>query len=156
PSKPKRSRTGGLVSPPHGRAWAALALVLALAAPARAQREQRMPAPAETPIPFLTTCVAPLARFAAVNDAGARLAVGHRPKTPAHLTIVKLDDQGLVAAGEPVAITLPKPPALGDRPNHVLGLASHPRFPLLYVWQDVPPPDEPPGAVIDPAASAEF
>jgi hypothetical protein len=118
-------------------------------------RELRIRALAETPLPFVTTCVAPAARLAAVNDAAGVLAVAHRPGGAVHVSIVRLDEQGQVAAGEPVALTLPKPATLADRPSHVLGMVCHPRFPLLYVWQDVAPP-EPAGTTIDPARSAEF
>jgi hypothetical protein len=130
-------------------------LLLWAISPAWAQREMRIRALLETPLPFVTTCVAPAARFAAVDDAAGVLAVGHRPGGAAHVTIVRLDDQGQVAAGEPVVLTLPKPATLGDRANHVLGLACHPRFPLLYVWQDVAPPALP-DVTIDPALTAEF
>jgi hypothetical protein len=125
------------------------------ASPAFAQRELRIRSLPEMSLPFVTTCVAPAARMAAVNDVAGVLAVAHRPKSPAHLSIFRLDAQGQVAAGEPTPLTLPKPAALGDRPNQVLGLACHPRFPLLYIWQDVPPND-PPTMAIDPAQSAEF
>jgi len=90
-----------------------------------------------------------------VNDTAGVLAVAHRPKSPAHLSIFRLDAQGQVVAGEPTPVILPKPPALGDRPNQVLGMACHPRFPLLYVWQDVPQNDVP-TPPIEPALSAEF
>ena len=133
----------------------ALAILVAFASPAFAQREVRIRTLPETPLPFVTTCVAPAARVADVNDVAGVLAVAHRPKSPAHLSIFRLDAQGQAAAGDPTPLTLPKPAALGDRPNQVLGLASHPRFPLLYVWQDVPPND-PPMPAVDPALSAEF
>ncbi len=132
-----------------------VALLLFSASPAFAQRETRIRSLPETPLPFVTTCVAPAARMAAVSDVAGMLAVAHRPKSPAHLSIFRLDAQGQMAAGEPAPLTLPKPAALGDRPNQVLGLACHPRFPLLYIWQDVPPND-PPTTAIDPAQSAEF
>jgi hypothetical protein len=103
----------------------------------------------------VATCVAPAARCAAVSDVASVLAVAHRPKSPAHLSIFHLDPQGQVVAGDPVPLMLPKPPALGDRLNQVLGMACHPRFPLLYVWQDVPQNDAP-TPPIEPALSAEF
>lgn len=152
PSPPLRSRAP---SPRVSTVIGALIALLASASPAWAQREQPIKMLTETPLPFVTTCVAPAARWAAVNDAAGVLAVSHRPKSPAHLSIFRLDPQGQVVAGDPIPLTLPKPPALGERPNQVLGLACHPRFPLLYVWQDVPPPDDP-AMPIDPAQSAEF
>src|SRR5262249_24134093 len=92
---------------------------------------------------------------AAVSDPGGSLVVAHRPKSPAHLSVFRLDPQGQVIAGEPAPLTLPKPPPLGDRPNQVLGVACHPRFPLLYIWQDVPQ-DVLAAPPIDPSLSAEF
>jgi hypothetical protein len=124
------------------------------ASPAFAQRELRLHTVPETPLPFVTTVVAPAARHVAVSDVAGVLAVGHRPKAPAHLSLFRLDAQGQIVPGDPVAITLPKPATLGARPNTVLGLRCHPRLPLLYVWQDVEPlPDN---MVTDPAAAAEF
>jgi len=132
-----------------------LCLLVWAVSPAWAQREVRIRTLVETQLPFVTTCVAPAARFASVSDVAGVLAVGHRPGSAAHVSIFRLDDQGQMAAGEPVALTLPKPASLNDRPNHVLGLVCHPRFPLLYVWQDVAPPAQP-DVTIDPALSAEF
>ncbi len=119
-----------------------------------AQRELRVRTVPETPLPFVTTVVSPAARHVAVNDFAGVLAVGHRPKSPAHVSLFRLNAQGEIVPGDPVTIALPKPAALGARPNHVLGLLSHPRLPLLYVWQDVEPlPDD---KSTDPAVSAEF
>ena len=119
-----------------------------------AQREIRVRTVPETPLPFVTTVVAPAARHVAVNDVAGVLAVGHRPKSPAHVSLFRLDAQGQIVPGEPVTITLPKPATFGTRPNHVLALRCHPRLPLLYVWQDVEPLPE--SAPTDPAISAEF
>lgn len=136
--------------------WAGAMLVLlgSAVSPAWAQREVRIKTLPETPLPFVATVVAPLARHVAVNDAAGVIAVGHRPKAPAHLSFYRLDAQGQVVAGDPVALTLPKPATFGERPNVVLAMVSHPRLPLLYVWQDVEPlPENKP---TDPAISAEF
>jgi hypothetical protein len=108
----------------------------------------------ETPLPYVTTCTTPAARFAAVSEAAGALAVSHRPDSPAQLSVFKLDDHGQIAAGEPAAVMFPKPAALADRPHAGLGLVCHPQLPLLYVWQDVEAP--PAGTTIDPALSAEF
>lgn len=138
-----------------GAVMAAFLWLICAAGPALAQRELRISTSPETPMPFVTTVVAPAARFSAVSEVAGALAVGHRPKQPAHVSIFRLDAQGQIVPGEPVTILLPKPAALGARPNHVIGMAWHPRFPLLYVWQDVEPqPAE--GPPIDPATSAEF
>jgi hypothetical protein len=129
--------------------------LLSFSSPAWAQRETRIRALTETPLPYVTTCVAPAARSAVVNDVAGVLAVAHRPKSPAHVSIFRLDPQGQIAPGDAAPIILPKPPALGDRPNQVLGMLCHPRFPLLYLWQDVPQNDAP-APSIEPALSAEF
>lgn len=131
-----------------------VSLLLVVTQPAYAQREIRVPMVAEGPVPFLTTCVAPAARWAVVSDVANALIVAHRPKSPAHLSIFRLDAQGQVIAGDPVPLLLPKPAAMRKRPNFVLGLACHPRYPLLYVWQDVE--EVPEGQRIDPAAVAQF
>jgi hypothetical protein len=138
------------------RAVFALACLAATAPPALAQRELRIRTLPETPLPFVTTCVAPLARWAAVNDSAAALAVSHRPgpASPAQLSVFKLDAQGQIAAGDPATIVFPKPASLADRPHSALGMVCHPRLPLLYVWQDVEPPPAP--LTIDPALSADF
>jgi hypothetical protein len=150
-----RAGVSSLSSPGHPVVWAIAAWVFSLGSPAWAQRETRIRSLAETPLPYVTTCVAPAARSAIANDVASVLAVAHRPKSPAHVSIFRLDPQGQIVAGDPVPLTLPKPPALGDRPTQVLGMASHPRFPLVYVWQDVPQNDVP-ALPIDPASSADF
>lgn len=148
--------TSTLSSPPHRLRLAALSTILLclVSRPAPAQRELRIKTTPETPLPFVTTVVAPAARHAVVNEPAGVLAVGHRPKSPAHVSLFRLDAQGQIVAGVPAAITLPKPAALGDRPNVVLAMASHPTLPLIYVWQDVEPlPENKP---TDAAISAEF
>ena len=122
--------------------------------PVFAQRELRIRTVAETPLPFVTTVVAPAARHVAVCDAAGVLAVGHRPKSPALVSLFRLDAQGQVVPGEPVTIALPKPAALEPRVNQVLAMLCHPRLPLLYVWQDVEPLPE--NAPTDPVVSAEY
>jgi hypothetical protein len=135
--------------------WLAIVMAFGLSAdPAFAQREVRIRTVAETPLPFVTTVIAPAARHVAVNDVAGVVAVGHRPKSPAHVSLFRLDAQGQIVAGEPVTITLPKPAALEPRPNYVLAMLCHPRLPLLYVWQDVEPLPE--NAPTDSAVSAEF
>jgi len=130
------------------------ATILWSACPAHAQRNLRVPTLAETPLPFLVKVVAPAARHAIVSEQTRTLVVGHRPEIPAQISLFKLDEQGQIVPGDPVKLTLPKPAALGDRPNQVLGFAVHATLPLLYVWQDVPALPEP--QVIDPALVAEF
>src|SRR5262249_3611291 len=85
-----------------------------LADTAFAQRELRLHTVPETPLPFVTTVVAPAARHVAVNDTAGVIVVGHRPKSPTHLSIYQLDPQGQIIPGDPVPITLPKPAVFGD------------------------------------------
>lgn len=136
------------------RVFVAIALIVWASVPARAQRHLRVPTLAETPLPYVTKVVAPAARHVAVSEVSRVLAVGHRPGVPAQISLFRLNEQGQIVPGEPVKLTLPKPAALGDRPNCVLGLVAHPTLPLLYAWQDVPAPPEP--QVIDPALAVEF
>lgn len=104
--------------------------------PAIAQNEISVPAVPDTVLDFLVPVTAPPTFCAAVSDASGWLALGHRPGAgPAQLSLFRLDAQGKPAA-TPVAVTLPKPPALGNQANHPLSLAFHPKLPLLYVWQD--------------------
>lgn len=73
---------------------------------------------------------------AAVSDVANVLAVGHKLGTEPHLTLFALDGQGQPAMTAPVLVSLPRlPPPV--RRNYPLGLAFHPKQPLLYVWQDV-------------------
>ena len=147
-------RSAPIVLPSFKWLAAVLFCLISAASPAFAQREIRVRTVPETPLPFVTTVVAPAARHVAVNDVAGVLAVGHRPKSPAHVSLFRLDAQGQIVPGDPVTITLPKPATFGARPNHVLALRCHPRLPLLYVWQDVEPLPE--LAPTDPAISAEF
>ena len=133
---------------------ATLICLVFAAGPAFAQREIRLRTVPENPLPFVTTVIAPAARHSAVSDVAGMLAVGHRPKSPTPVSFFRLDAQGQIVPGDSVTITLPKPATFGERPNQVLGLLCHPRWPLLYVWQDVEPlPDNLP---TDPSVSAEF
>ncbi len=145
-------RLGRLRGP---RILAALAIfVVCGAAPAWAQREVRIRATPETPLPFVSTVVAPAARHAVVCDPAGALAVAYRLNSVPHISIFKLDAQGQIVPGDPAPITLPKPAGFGARPNVVLALAAHPTLPLLYVWQDV---DVLPAlAPTDPALVAEY
>ncbi len=147
-------RSAHIVLPSFKWIAAVLFCLISVANPAFAQREIRVRTVPETPLPFVTTVVAPATRHVAVSDVAGVLAVGHRPKSPAHVSLFRLDAQGQIVPGDPVAITLPKPATFGARPNHVLALRCHPRLPLLYVWQDVEPLPE--LAPTDPAISAEF
>lgn len=142
-----------------------LSILLALASlltaqPAYAQRELRIRTLLETPLPFVTTCAAPIAGSITVNDAAKVVAIGQRlgvagaMGNPEQLTFYKLTDQGQIAPGDPVRVKLPKPARLDPHPNYVLALTSHPTLPLVYVWQDVPPLPDP--QVIDPALAVEF
>jgi len=129
-------------SRPSGRFWYWLALsgcVFGGSSTGFAAKELRVKVLPETPLPYVTTVTAPLARHVAVSEPAKMMVIGHRPKHPVHLSFYRLDDQGLVIAGEPVSIMLPKPAALVSNPNWALGILCHPHLPLVYVWQDVEP-----------------
>ena len=129
-----------------------------------AERVTRIRALPETALPFMSTVVATSSRAAAVSEPGMAVAISHlhtgyplpnpAPPADAHVSIYRLDASGVPVAGEPVVLTLPKPASLANRKTEVLGLACHPQFPLLYVWQDVEPLPE--AKPTEPALYAEF
>ncbi len=86
---------------------------------------------------YITPVMASNATVAAVSDVHGLLAIGHGVAfSEAHVSLFKLDAKGIPA---PIAtqILLPKPMELTKHKNYVLGLAFHPKLPLLYVWQDI-------------------
>jgi hypothetical protein len=90
-----------------------------------------------------------------VAPAAAALAIGHAQESAVHVSIFRLDAQGQPLVEEPRPLTLPKPASLAGYKTQILGLACHPRFPLLYVWQDVEPnPID--GTQLNPALATEF
>jgi hypothetical protein len=118
---------------------------------ARAKPAITLPEAKNKPIANLLPVTAPSARCAAVSDQSRWLAFGHRPTyAKAHVSLYRLDTKGKPATAVPVLSKLPRPAALVKYPNYPLGLAFHPRLPLLYVWQDI----EIPPAVPAPAAVA--
>jgi hypothetical protein len=130
-----------------------LCVLLLVCAIVHAEAEVKVSAPDGTianlvllPTPTAGTC-------AAVNDSLSLLAVGLKHKTGPHLHLYPLDAQGQPAA--PVAVTLPRPPALAEATSYPLGLAFHPKLPRLYVWQDVDVPNTH-GVPNDPAACKDF
>jgi hypothetical protein len=135
-------------------AVAGLASLLCAAAEARAQRSLRIKALQETPLPFVSTVIAPAARIAAVSDVASVLVIAHQPESTVHLSFFKLDAQGLPVAGDPQTVVLPKPAAHAARKTLVLGMLCHPRFPLLHVWHDVEP--KPDGGTLDQAQVMDF
>jgi len=112
--------------------------VLLAALPARAEPEIKLPlVPAES-VERLVMVPAPSATCVAVGDAHGWLAVGHGKKhRDAHVSLFRLDNEGKLAADEPISITLAAPGKLAEFPNYPLSLAFHPKLPLLYVWQDI-------------------
>ncbi len=126
-------------------------LLLASVGGVRAQPSFAFEPPRTGTLGPLTPIVAPLARCVALSDALGLIAFGHdRSHELAHISLVRLD-----AKGEPGLVAtswkLPRPDALAKFANYPLGLAFHPKLPLLYVWQDIaihfgnPPAAPPPG-----------
>jgi hypothetical protein len=132
-----------------------LALVLGLltVAPAPAQLRVQIPAGRPTKLAYVIPVVAPAARAAAVSDAAGWLAVAHHARHPdAHVSLYRLGADGR-PSGSPVAMKLPRPPSLARYANYPLGLAFHPKLPLLYVWQDVALPKDARGVPLPVAAA---
>jgi hypothetical protein len=111
-----------------------------------------LPAPEATvgDLEYVEPILAKNACCMAVCDHANLLAVGHRAgKGPGpRLSLFRLDAQGQV--GEPVSVEFPSPASLKARPSQALCLVFHPKLPLLYVWRDVPPLENPEAP--DPAA----
>lgn len=127
-------------------------VLVACAAPAAAEKPVRefLTYPPEKPAPapaYLAPVIAPTATSFVVNDTLGLLFATHRPprakETPKpgttwpQLTYSKVDAAGVPGPFKPIA--LPKPAALAKQANYPLGLAFHPKLPLMYVWQDVEP-----------------
>lgn len=103
---------------------------------------------------------------AVVNEPAGVLAIAHAPQPtytkalPEHfditdepdLTLFKLDAQGEVGAAKP--LRLPRAAKLVKRRQYPLALATHPKLPLVYVWQDVVAPAD--GATPDDFAGDGF
>lgn len=112
-------------------------------AAAQVQRDVVLKDVPDTQILNLTPVVAPSARCAALSEVAGLLAIGHKPGagsqpvTGPHISLFRLDPQGKPTDGPPVAITLPRPDSLNAHPNFPLGMAFHPAFGLLYVWQEI-------------------
>lgn len=93
----------------------------------------------------------PGAVCATVQDDTARLVVGMRGAGDYQLAILPLDPSGNVLTGELARVVLPKTDTLKTYTQYPLDAVWHPRFPILYVWQDVTGPD-----VTDPAQNPVF
>jgi hypothetical protein len=103
---------------------------------------------------------------AVVNEPAGALVVAHAPQPsyakslPEHfeitdepdLTLFRLDAKGEAGAGTP--LRLPRAAKLVKRRQYPLALATHPKLPLVYVWQDVVAPAE--GAAPDDFAGDGF
>ncbi len=137
--------------------WISLAAVIVFftaVADSYAGREVRLKIPSDTSLPFATPVVSPQARLITVNDTGRTVVTSLRPKQLNHLSFHKLDEQGQPMAGEPISLALPKPASLSANVTAVLGLVSHPRLPIVYVWQDSEP--GPNNTLIEASLTAEF
>jgi hypothetical protein len=119
-------------------------LLLLSTTTAPAQVKMDIPAPAAgSKLENVYSVVAPEVRCAAVCDHAGWLAFGHRvTHLDAQVSLFRLDAQGNAAA-TPIRLKLPRSPGLARYPIYVLGLAFHPKLPLLYVWQDVDLPKKP-------------
>ena len=143
--RPHSSRTSRrTASPGRRRANATVAgllpglLIIVLTTPAWAQRDAILKEVPDTQIRNLTPVVATETRLLSVSDASGLLAVGHKPQHMGpNISLWKLDAQGVPTDAPPVGITLPRPASLSAHANHPLGMAFHPVFPLLYVWQEI-------------------
>lgn len=118
----------------HGVRFHLLPLFLALVAVSAAQEPG-----AGSPTGFVTRIAAPLATCSAVSDELGLLVLGQKSQAEHHLSAFRLDAEGRPGA-EPERIRLPLPASLQGLSVVPLGLAFHPRLPLLYVWQDVTAP----------------
>jgi len=82
----------------------------------------------------LVPILAPGATCSALNEETGLLAIGHKGQ-PHHLSLIQLSPNG--TPGEARQVILPLPPSLQAAQCYPLGLAFHPKLPLLYVWRDV-------------------
>jgi hypothetical protein len=127
---------------------------LLLATPAPAQLRVQIPAAKPSKLDYVVPVVAPAARAAAVSDTAGWLAIAHRARhQDAHVTLLRLGADGH-PSGAPLAVKLPRPTTLAKYPNYPLGLAFHPKLPLLYVWQDISLPKDAKGVPL-PVAVAD-
>ncbi len=78
----------------------------------------------------------PAATVAAVSDRLATLAVGVRGTNDYQVALFGLDARG-APTGAPQRLVLPVADSLKAYATYALGLAFHPRLPLLYVWRDI-------------------
>lgn len=85
---------------------------------------------------YLEKVLAPNARCAAVADHLKLLAIGHRAGPGPNLSLFRLGDKG-IPGEKAVEVAFPVPPVLKDRPGFAVGLAFHPKYPLLYVWRNM-------------------
>lgn len=128
----------------------ALLILLVLANSAAAQVKTTL-APAKAGrVDALVPVMAQAARCVALSETHGLLAFGHdKTYADAHVSLVKLDAKGTPFAYS-IPIKLPKLAGLVKNRNYVMGLAFHPKLPLLYVWQEIdvyfstqPPPATP-------------
>jgi hypothetical protein len=137
--------------------WAAIAGTIltlgarpAAAQPASAPTRREMPITGTTgTFDRLVSVPAGSARAIVVSDVAGVLAAAHpvdmKQTGGPHISLYRLNSDGLLDAAPPRQITLPVPDGAGEVRNFALAMAAHPKLPLLYVWQDmvVPEPARP-------------
>jgi hypothetical protein len=121
------------------------------AQPASAPTRREMPI-VGTPGTFdrLVSVPAGPARSLVVSDVASVLAAAHptvlkSTEVKPHVSLYRLNSDGLPDGTPPQSITLPLPDGAGEMRNFAMAMAAHPKLPLLYVWQDmvVPEPAKP-------------
>jgi hypothetical protein len=115
----------------------ALVLVCTGATRLAGQTAHLLSAPKKGKIDNLCPVVVPAATFAALHEDLRMLAFGHErwQDSPGQVSLVRLDAQGRPAV-HATTWKLPRPEALAKFATYPVGLAFHPKLPLLYVWQD--------------------
>lgn len=100
----------------------------------------------EASYPYVIEIVAPAAIEMAVSDTNGLVAIIHAQGHAVDVSIFPLDETGKPVDAELLALVLPQRGPLAAHANYALGVAFHPKLPLLYVWQDVDAPaDNDPG-----------
>ena len=89
-----------------------------------------------SPSELLVPVVVPGAICAVVSDTHNLLVIGSDDDKH-QLSIFSLAGNAAHSPSKPAQVNLPKPALLGNAKNRPLGMAFHPKLPLLYVWQDI-------------------
>ena len=96
--------------------------------------------------------LAPQAVCMSISDVASVVVVGVAPPEDGALLVHTLDASGAVTSAEPARVALVKPASLAAFRVVPTAVYSHPRLPLIYVWQDLTPasgtPTVPPADVV--------